>query len=323
MWDWVRDNQKWVFSGIGVAVIGALGVLLKWLLRKGEPPDTSISQKAHTGDSSPVRQLGTGKIDTGGGDLTFDQCQGLDGREIIMSLSGELATQARRDGEEITELKQHLAAAERRAEAADKRGDTEARRAREAIRETGDTGLLLRFLMAQRDRLPGDAIQINREISAVAYLRGDIDVAESALDRILQALPDDLDAINRKGHIYRLRGDLQEAEQAYRRVLGQARTNNDLTGQAMALGNLGLLCKTRGDLDKAEEMDRRSLAIYEQLGCKKGTASLHGNLGILYKTRGDLDKAREYWTKARGLFAEIGMRHMVERVQGSLDELEK
>jgi tetratricopeptide (TPR) repeat protein len=172
-----------------------------------------------------------------------------------------------------------------------------------------------------RDRAGQELIERNREIAAVAYLRGDIDKAEQAVDEILGALPDDTDALNRKGRIHRLRGELEDAEAAYQRALEIAQQQADKSAEAVALGNLGIVYGTRGDLDRAEEMFNKLLEIDSKFGYLEGMASDYGNLGNVYATRGDLGKARELWTTARDLFQRLGALHMVEKVQGWIDDL--
>ncbi len=54
-------------------------------------------------------------------------------------------------------------------------------------------------------------IETHRQIAEWAYLVGNIDQAKQSLDIILAALPDDLDATNRLGHIFSIRGDLPAA----------------------------------------------------------------------------------------------------------------
>ena len=85
-------------------------------------------------------------------------------------------------------------------------------------------------------------------------------------------------------------------------------------------GNLGVLAETRGDLDAAEDWYKKSLALNEELGRKEGMANQYGNLGNLAEQRGDTTEACRLWRQARDLFAQIGMPHMVEKVQGLLDE---
>ena len=81
-------------------------------------------------------------------------------------------------------------------------------------------------------------------------------------------------------------------------------------------GNLGILYQNRGELDRAEEMYRKSLEIDEALGRKEGMASNYGDLGNLYQIRGDLSAACGSWAKAKALFAEMGIPDKVQQVEG-------
>ena len=233
----------------------------------------------------------------------------------------------------------------------------------EAVAEyerNGDMAGLQRLLTERKKKPKADLLNLNRKLAAVAYLRGDIDTAMATVKEILALDPDDLQGRNQLGHIHKLRGNLEEAERAYKRVLRVAKRHKDKGGQAAAYGNLGLIYQTRGELDEAERMQRKALEINEKLGRMEGMANQYGNLGVIYQTRGDLDEAermhrkalgiekklermegmaiqygnlgtvakqqddadeaRRLWTQARDLFAKIGMLHMVERVQGWLDE---
>ena len=58
------------------------------------------------------------------------------------------------------------------------------------------------------ERMDQDEVQISREAAELFYRTGRIDEAEQAVQRIFKLLPNDLDATNRLGHIYHLRGDL-------------------------------------------------------------------------------------------------------------------
>ena len=90
---------------------------------------------------------------------------------------------------------------------------------------------------------------------------------------------------------------------------------------ANTYGNLGLIYRVKGDLDKAEQMHRKSLEIDEKLGRIEGMASDYGNLGVIYEERGDLKKAKENWEKARDLFKKIGMPREVKLVEEWIDQM--
>ncbi|MCI5132974.1 MAG: tetratricopeptide repeat protein [Candidatus Electrothrix sp. EH2] len=118
--------------------------------------------------------------------------------------------------------------------------------------------------------------------------------------------PDNMESWNELEHLLRRTGKLDQAEEAYNKVLSLAEANQDKDWQAAALGNLARIYQTRGDLDKAEEMYRKGLELDKALGRKEGMAQDYGNLGIVYEERGDLDKAEELWKKSLGLYQEMG-----------------
>lgn|GEM_PF-2356422 len=168
-------------------------------------------------------------------------------------------------------------------------------------------------LKAALERTETSAAAGNRKAQVV------IDEALKRLNIILRFFPDDRNAINRLGHIYHLRGQLQKAQACYQRVLELS--PGDATGQYAAYSNLGITYHTRGDLDQAEKMFRKALAIFEKIDHQEGMTSDYGNLGILCVQRNNMTGARANWTRARDLFDKIGMSHMVAKVQGWLDAL--
>ena len=254
----------------------------------------------------------------------------LQDREVRL---GEKDTAIARQEESIRDLKAALVRAGKVA----KGGDAAAREALAEARRSGDAGRLQAVLVGEADKLGdkakelmGDYWQLCREIAAVAFLRGDIEEAEKRIGIILKAAPDDLEAINRMGHIHMLRGRLEDAEKTYKRVLELAATQE---GRAAAYGNLGLVYKTRGDLDGAEKMHRKALEINEKLGRLAGMASHYGNLGLVYRRRGDLDRAEQMHRKSleideklgrlAGMASHYGNLGLVYQTRGDLDEAER
>ncbi len=213
------------------------------------------------------------------------------------------------------------------------------------IIQTDNPGDVADYLIAKRNKifkakqavrtidsaLDIEAIQLDRELAAVAYTTGRIDEAEQALERILEVLPDDLDAINRMGHTHRLRGRLDDAKECYSRLL--VLKPDDREVEAVAYGNLGLIYKTRGDLDEAEKMFNAGLEIDKELDRLEGMAAKYGNLGLIYRKRGDLDEAERMHRKSLDVNEELdrieGMANqyaalgLVENARGNLDEAEK
>jgi tetratricopeptide (TPR) repeat protein len=157
-------------------------------------------------------------------------------------------------------------------------------------------------------RLDQEEIQISREAAEIFYRTGRISEAEAAVQRILELLPDDFDAIKRLGHIHELRGDLSAAERLYQRLLELVTSDasSDDGWRAVAYSNLGTVLKTRSDLDAAEAMQRKALAINEKLGRLDEMAKNYGNLGNVLQARGDLDAAESMYSKALAINERLG-----------------
>jgi tetratricopeptide (TPR) repeat protein len=240
-------------------------------------------------------------------------------------------------------LKSQLEDAVRRLAEAGAAGDASAQQKLEQLRAGGDAKLLRQFLDEEIAKQDKASIELHRELAAVAYVTGEIDIAEKSLQIILAMSPDDLDAINEQGLIYELRGDLPAAEKQYRRLLELDRSDQvraaalvnlgsiawtrgdlegaekllresleihrklgSLEGQAANLGNLGLIARTRGDLEGAEKLHRESLEINRKLGRLEGQAAALGNLGVIAKTRGDLDGAEKLFNESLEIFRKLG-----------------
>ena len=182
----------------------------------------------------------------------------------------------------------------------------------------GDPGRLLGYLKKERNRNPGESVELDRVIAAVASLTGRIDEAEKALGHILENLPNDLYAISRLGHIHLLRGRLKNSQEAYERVLRLVEKTNDRPWIASASANLGNVYRIRGDLSKAEEMYRKSLQLNEELGSKEGMVINYGYLASVYKTRRDLQRAEEMYRKCLQLNEELGRKEGMAVDYGNL-----
>ncbi len=120
------------------------------------------------------------------------------------------------------------------------------------------------------------------------------------------------------GVIYRIRGDLDKAEEMHKKALEIAEKFGLQKILANGYGNLGLIYQTWGDLDKAEEMQKKSLEICKKIGYEEGIASNYSNLGMIYETRGDLDKAEEMHKKALEIAEKLGIPEQMARHYGNL-----
>ncbi|MEQ9616550.1 MAG: hypothetical protein RLN60_00780, partial [Phycisphaerales bacterium] len=120
------------------------------------------------------------------------------------------------------------------------------------------------------EALDHEQIENDRELIPLAFRVGRIRDAEDACRRILNHLPNDLEATNYTGHIHRLQGYLDDANKAYARVLELGA--DDPVWRAAALGSMGIVTLTRGDLDEATRLYGEALELNKQLGSLEGQA---------------------------------------------------
>jgi len=321
----LTKNETIALLGVIIAAIAGIIVpIISHLLKKGGRDSKHVEVGRLNGNGTTIGDKPV---------VTIDKRQGLDGELVLSKVMEEAEAKGRAD-EQIAQLKDELARAVERIRKLEAEGNRpDAEKALEELRESGDMKLLQKLLIKDRDEHRDALIQRNREIAAVAYLRGDIDISTEAVDEILKVLPDDLFALNQMGHIHRLRGQLKEAEDCYKRVLQLGRDVSNEVLQSAALGNLGLIYETRGELDMAKEMYLKSLGIAEKLGLQDVMAGDYGNLGAIYQKQGDFEKAVKMYRRILEIEEKLGRLDSVAitcgnlgvmyRRQGELDEAEE
>ena len=101
----------------------------------------------------------------------------------------------------------------------------------------------------------------------------------------------DLRALNYRGAIALLRGDVDEADRLFAEVVDLARTVQDHLVEARALNNMGIIAFFRGDVESALANYHLALAAYQQAGLVRGMAETHHNIGNSWRHRGDHRRA--------------------------------
>ncbi len=109
-----------------------------------------------------------------------------------------------------------------------------------------------------------------------------------------------------------------EARGSYKEALDWAEKGKDESGQAVALGNLGLVYKDKGEWDKAVEFYNKSLKIDEKIRDEYGMASTFNNLGMVYYSKGEWDKAIEFYNKSLKIKEKIGDEHGMAKTFNNL-----
>ena len=255
------------------------------------------------------------------GDVTYDQSGSKVDQTVIDRLLKNLDEKDERvstlefeKDELLQKFKEGLERAKREAE----KGEQPAKDALDEVRKSGDTEKLQRVLEKEADQHKDDFIERCLEISAIAFLRGDIETARKRVEDALKLNPDELRALNQLGHIEMLQGNLDTAESAYWRILITGEQSNDEHLISVGCCNLGLIMKTRGDLVNAEKMHRKALEINEKLNNLKGMGSDFCNLGNVLSTRGDLDGAEEMYHKALKIYEKLRRLEGIATVYGNL-----
>lgn len=197
------------------------------------------------------------------------------------------------------------------------------------LRENGGQAII-DALLNKQESAAAISIETHRQIAEWAYLIGNIDQAYSSVQIVLAHEPTDLDAVNRLGHIYKLRGNLVKAKHLYEKLL---QLSDDDLVHAVAYGNLGLIYHKKGDFDQSERMYCKSLKISERLDRQEGMANQYGNLGLLYRIRGDIDQAEQMNLKAMeiderlgrldGMASNYGNLGLIYQARGDLDRAEE
>ncbi len=279
-------------------------------------------------------------IQHGLGDLAAGVGQVLDGNarleQIIDGVVGALLSQLQQKDTQLQEMDAEVSTLRdqlRAAVLARVEAERHAGRSPDAVLEElrhGQPEGLLRFLDRYVDEDERRLIERHRERAAVAYVVGDIDRALGSIEKILCLLPDDLDALTRRGHIRRKRGDLAAAEADYKCVLKLA---SDERSRAVACGNVGLLALVRDDLDTAQNYSEEALSVGESLGNLEIISNSLGNLGTILRIRRDLGAAAachhrallidESLGRREGMASELGNLGLIEQFRENLDAAEK
>ena len=111
-------------------------------------------------------------------------------------------------------------------------------------------------------------------------------------------------ALNVVAIVHQTGGDLDRAELMYREARGTAESTKDSEAMAMIDQNLGTVASIRGDVQEALEAYQRSLAGYKALGMRDQAAVVLNNIGLAYTDLGQLDQAEIAYAAAAQAFGE-------------------
>ena len=123
------------------------------------------------------------------------------------------------------------------------------------------------------------------------------------------------------GLIVKERGKLDAAKEYHEQSLAISQEIDDRQAAANSLDNLGEIAQKRGELDASEEYHLQSLTISRELGNPQGEASSFHSLGVVAQKRGELDASKDYYLKSLELARKTGGRHSEATIFKNLGEV--
>lgn len=315
------EGWEWVFSGIGVPVVGWL--LCRWWKKKSDSTTFTCSggeQNVAQGDYS------VGKLDKithqvrGNGNLyVINQSPPLN-RTIVLILIpvllfagfcywlGPVSSPRDRMGEAINLNNLGTTAYDR-----------------------GEYDMAWKYLEQSRvirweigDRMD-EAITLNN-LAATAYAKGEYDTARKYLEqsRVLYREVGDraragegttLNYLIKNG---RAKGD--DVSVYLEQLLALYREIGDQSGESITLNILAVTVSAKGKYDTALNYLKQSLKLIRKIGAKADEAVISWKIGLIYIKQGDPTKAEQYMRRAVEIAEEIGYPKL-EEWRKALEEL--
>ena len=110
------------------------------------------------------------------------------------------------------------------------------------------------------------------------------------------------------GTTARDRGQLDEADDWYRRSLAIDKELGNRRSMAETYSRMGVTAQDRGRLDEADDWCRRAIQIHEELGLREDLAGDYHRLGAIAQARGRLDEADDWYCRCLAIGEEFGNR---------------
>lgn len=98
------------------------------------------------------------------------------------------------------------------------------------------------------------------------------------------------------------------AQQGYLDSLYLYQQLGDRFGEAIVLGNLGIIYALQGHYDRAEQHIRRALRAHQAMRCRGDEATQLGNLGLFREQQKQYEHARGHYRQALDLYRKLGYR---------------
>lgn len=114
------------------------------------------------------------------------------------------------------------------------------------------------------------------------------------------------ETVNALGIGYNRLGQVDDAEEQFRKAIDLRRSLGNRRGLATSLRNLGTVLTLGGRFDEAAQRLAEARALYDELGDQEGLAAVENELGLLAEERGDYAAALESFRAALKRWQQLG-----------------
>ena len=113
-------------------------------------------------------------------------------------------------------------------------------------------------------------------------------------------------AYNALGHIYKLRGNLDEALKLYEQSLIINQQIGDYAGEGEGLNNLASIAAVKADYEAAIRYSEMGLVVMRKIGDLQGEGAILNNLGQIYTDKSDYNSALSHLERGLTIMRQIG-----------------
>lgn len=181
----------------------------------------------------------------------------------------------------------------------------EAKKILAEFRKTGNLRDLQEYLIREGDKQEDRYVQGRLDIASVAFLRGDIKTANSALEEALKTDENNLYALLMHGQVLEHIGKLKEATSSYNRLLDLSRQTGDAKYTFYAMSAIGKLYAQTGNIEKAKEYFKDANDLANKSNDKELIQIAFSDNGNMYFIEGKYKDSLEMHKKSFELSCEL------------------
>jgi tetratricopeptide (TPR) repeat protein len=157
------------------------------------------------------------------------------------------------------------------------------------------------------------------QLGLTTYRQGDYESSRTWYEHVLATLSERtntsdeevqtyVEALNGLGHIYRQRGDFDQAQASFERALALSRRSGHRKGEADALNNLGIVSRYQRQFPEALAYYQQALDLQRAIGDRAGEGASLGNMAQAIQGAGDYGQVETYLSRALEIQRAIGNR---------------